>query len=237
MKKIQEFFNKSNIIFVILIGMLLLSSGIFFSSKMNSLKETINIKDAKNEMILQRLDAGITHQSKMQTYILKSRDLILKECKSVKISITPGEAFKIAESNLYYANKYGLDPVFKLAQQRRESAFNRKAVSSAGALGLNQIMPFTGKWLCEILGWEYNESMLYDIDKSNELSSLLLQRLISHYDGNLELVLAAYNGGGKQASYYRQKNKRLAQETKEYIPIVLDIYKRYKVAVGAYING
>jgi hypothetical protein len=237
MKSLQKYINKANTIFVIVTGTILLVSGIFYSGKVNNLEETINKKDAKNELILQRLDAGISFQSKRQMYILKSRDIIIKACKKAKIPMTSGEAFKIAESNLYYADKYGIDPVFKLAQQRRESLFDKNAISNAGAIGLNQIMPFTAKWLCEILDWEYDESMLYDIDKSNELSSLLVRMLTSHYKNNKELVLAAYNGGERQAYYYKHGSVKLAKETKEYIPIVMDLYTFYKIAIGTYITN
>lgn len=60
-----------------------------------------------------------------------------------------------------YAGHYDLDPLLMLSLIRQESLFDPQARSSAGALGLAQIMPATGEWIASQIGPEdYRESLL-----------------------------------------------------------------------------
>ena len=68
----------------------------------------------------------------------------------------------------HYADEYDLDPFLVLAVMRAESSFKSDAVSSAGAVGLMQIMPDTGAWIAHKLDMDdvYEESMLFEPDYS-----------------------------------------------------------------------
>jgi soluble lytic murein transglycosylase len=80
----------------------------------------------------------------------------------------PPEALRrLAYPSLYsrlvseYAQHYDLDPLLLLAVMRQESLFDPEARSSAGALGLAQIMPDTGKWIASQIGPDdYRDSLL-----------------------------------------------------------------------------
>lgn len=208
---------------------------VYFGAMVSRLRTSVERKEEKQLALIQELDAGITFQTKRQRYILKVRDIIMQVAKQAKVKMTMGTAFKIAESNVYYADKYGIDPNFILAIQRRESNFDIKAISVAGAIGLMQHWEPTTRTLCRILGWEWDPRYLTDIDKSNELAALYIQILKSSYEQQLELVLACYNGGPRNAYYYKVKSKKLAQETAEYVPAVMNFYKEYTKTIGMYL--
>ena len=85
------------------------------------------------------------------------------------------------------ANRHGLDPrVFRNLVQT-ESSFDPKQVSSAGAVGLTQLMPGTAK--------EMGVKDPHDPDQNLEGGAKYLKQLLDHYNGNYQLALTAYNAG------------------------------------------
>jgi len=73
------------------------------------------------------------------------------------------------------------------AVMRQESAFRPCAVSTAGAMGLMQIMPSTA----ETLGLEDAFSPGANV----EAGARYLKQLLDHYHGDRRLALGAYNAG------------------------------------------
>ena len=94
------------------------------------------------------------------------------------------------------SEKYHVDKALIYGVIKTESNFDPQAVSSAGAIGLMQIMPDTFTWLQTYYKEEntYTTDDLYDptinIDYGVELLSILLEKY-----GNEETALCAYNGG------------------------------------------
>ncbi len=79
---------------------------------------------------------------------------------------------------------------------RQESAFDPKAKSSAGALGLMQLLPSTAKEVSRKMRIGYDTNWLTTKPKYNMiLGSAYIARLIKYYDGNYPLAIAAYNAG------------------------------------------
>ena len=79
---------------------------------------------------------------------------------------------------------------------RRESEFAPQAASHAGALGLMQLMPGTGKQVAGKLGLRYSgERLLNDAAYNTRLGSAYLGHLHAQTGPYLPFVIAAYNAG------------------------------------------
>lgn len=109
--------------------------------------------------------------------------------------------------------------------------WNPMIVSNAGAMGLMQIMPATGKMLAKYEGitWTHGEDVLFNPIYNIRLGTRYLSALIETYD--LEAGLAAYNGGWKIAEKWLESDKAdgvLWNETQNYIPYVLKLYDEFK---------
>ena len=87
---------------------------------------------------------------------------------------------------------------------RQESAFIENVKSSAGALGLMQIMPATGKLI-----WKkqkksnYRSSKLLDPDTNIAAGSFYLRDMLNLFDGHYALATAAYNAGPRRPKKWR----------------------------------
>jgi soluble lytic murein transglycosylase-like protein len=88
------------------------------------------------------------------------------------------------------AERYAIDPGLIRSVILAESNFNPKAVSSAGAKGLMQLMPATARGL--------GVSDPFDPQENINGGAKLLRQLLNHYEGEIEMVLAAYNAGPGQ---------------------------------------
>lgn len=90
----------------------------------------------------------------------------------------------------------GLDPSWLLAIARQESAFNPTARSHAGALGLMQLMPDTGRLISKLINRPLKQlDELYHPERNIELGSAYLKRMLDENQRNPVLATAAYNAG------------------------------------------
>jgi soluble lytic murein transglycosylase-like protein len=85
----------------------------------------------------------------------------------------------------------GVDPALAFSLVRVESGFTHRAVSSAGAVGLTQVMPSTAFWLQP--GLTYNE--LFEPHTNLRLGFRYLRLMLEQYNGDMHLALLAYNRG------------------------------------------
>ncbi|MEO7426661.1 MAG: transglycosylase SLT domain-containing protein, partial [Fibrobacteria bacterium] len=95
-----------------------------------------------------------------------------------------------------YAVKRSLDPAFVYALMRQESGFDRDIKSGAGAIGLMQLMPATGKAVAKKEKWpRFDPYSLTEADVNISLGTAYLRDLHKDYQGNHYWVLANYNAG------------------------------------------
>jgi len=110
-------------------------------------------------------------------------------------------------------------PSLALAVAKVESDFQQKALSTAGARGVMQIMPATARSEFGI-----NADELWSPRLNIQLGIDYLQRLYDQYGGKWELALSHYNGGtlsGKGA------NATPHGYTRKYVKNVLNWHRRY----------
>lgn len=115
------------------------------------------------------------------------------------------------------AKRYKLESALLHAMIRVESAYNPKAKSKVGAVGLMQLMPTTAKL--------YGVSNRLNPEENIAGGARLLCDLLKRYNNDLSLVLAAYNAG--VGAVLRHGNKIPPySETRNYVKKVLKLYNR-----------
>lgn len=125
-----------------------------------------------------------------------------------------------------------LNPALIFGLVRRESAFNEKAYSPAGARGLMQIMPNTGRQIARNLNerWRGSNS-LYNPEMNIKYGSYYYQKLLNQFDGHYALALAAYNAGPTRVKQWLPEDSTVPadiwietipfRETRDYVSTVL----------------
>jgi soluble lytic murein transglycosylase len=93
------------------------------------------------------------------------------------------------------ARRENLDPALLAGIIWQESTFDPQAVSVAGARGLMQILPSTGRSLARSMGMRYTESLLFQPEAGLRLGARYFRRLLDAFGGRVERALAAYNAG------------------------------------------
>lgn len=94
------------------------------------------------------------------------------------------------------AARHDVDPYLVAAVARAESGYDPAAVSSAGAVGLMQIMPATAEWIVQRDDWQGGPvGDLTDPVANLELGAFYLAFLIDLFGGDVRSALAAYNAG------------------------------------------
>lgn len=200
-----------------------------FSSNNFQTPETIH-KAIHIERTLGNLKATIRVDSSRQRSIKKILNIINQYNPQLPAKQKTKIASEIYKMSIKYNN---LDVDLICATITHESALTwRPDIQSwAGALGLMQIMPTTGMFLCELEGikWTDAEDVLYNPISNIRLGCRYLSMLIESY----QLVggLAAYNGGEKRVALWLARgrdNTVLYKETRGYIPAVLRFYEIFK---------
>ena len=124
------------------------------------------------------------------------------------------------------SGRYGVDPALVRAVVKVESDFNETARSRKGAQGLMQLMPQTARL--------HDISNVYDPEENIEGGVRHLKLLLDRYQGDLQLVLAAYNAGIQAVEKYGGIPPY--SETKEYVRRVLGYHQRYRKGGQIAIN-
>jgi soluble lytic murein transglycosylase len=139
-----------------------------------------------------------------------------------------------------------LDPMLVAGLIRQESAFESKATSHAGAVGLMQVEPKTAAKLARQLKVRYTRTRLTDPGYNLQLGSRYLANLIQSF-GTPEAALAAYNAGEDRVVQWTAGQNFLETaefvesipftETREYVQIVIRNSEVYRQVYGPLLSG
>ncbi|MYA18538.1 MAG: transglycosylase SLT domain-containing protein [Gammaproteobacteria bacterium] len=161
----------------------------------------------------------------------------LKDLVAVRF---PTPYLDLYQRNAFEAN---LPTGLLLAVSRRESAFNPRARSPAGARGLMQLMPATARLIADrIRDKRPHTDELYRPETNIRFGAHHLARLMDRYGRNRALVAAAYNAGEGRVAQWLEDTSGMAtpvwieripfRETRDYVKNVLFYHYVYRHEVG-----
>ncbi len=150
--------------------------------------------------------------------------------------------FPYREAIVRESRARGLDPFFVAGLIRQESLFHPTIESSAGAVGLMQLLPSTAQEVARSQGLRYTRAQLGDPDYNLRLGTQFLATMVRRYDGRAEDALSAYNAGPgrinqwRQRPVYRDRDVFVEhipfQETRHYVKVVQQNTRIYTALYG-----
>jgi soluble lytic murein transglycosylase-like protein len=151
------------------------------------LKEALNVSDACFEDRFERDVFFLTMEPKLKRYVAndEERTLILERvhCEAQRLKLPPGLVMAVIEV---------------------ESRFDRWAVSSTGAVGLMQVMPYWPRQL------GMTNDQLVRIPQNIRMGCTILKFYLDHEKGDYTKALARYNGSTNRRTYPDKVLTRLA---------------------------
>jgi soluble lytic murein transglycosylase-like protein len=140
----------------------------------------------------------------------------------------PPEPAKYRGHILAAARATKVDPALIRAVISVESGYNPSARSSAGAVGLMQLMPETAR--------RYGVKDRLDPAQNINGGARYLRDLKVMFGGDLKLVLAAYNAGEEAVMRYGRRVPPF-RETEAYVPKVLSHYRKFRTGTPSARDG
>ena len=130
------------------------------------------------------------------------------------------------------SKRVSIDPTWAYGVARSESLFMPDVASHAGAIGLMQLMPATGKETARKNNIRYdNRYSLMDPAKNIALGTSYLAEMLARFDNNRVLATAAYNAGPHRVTRWQPDYDGMPatvwaesipfKETREYVRRVL----------------
>lgn len=141
------------------------------------------------------------------------------------------------------AREQGIDPAWAMAIARQESAFLHDVRSGAGALGIMQVMPATGRSIASAAGVRVNSDWdILDPATNARLGTYYLRRNLDRFGGHSMLSSAAYNAGAHRVSSWLPEDRAMDpdiwaelipfSETRDYLRRVFAYRILYAVRLG-----
>lgn len=156
------------------------------------LADTLSDPTALAELADFAMSIGVPDMSVRVSKVAAQRGIIMPQ-RAYPVSVIPDYA-KLGPQ---------VEPALVYGISRQESEFNPQAASSAGALGLMQLMPGTAKIVARQVGLPYSTARLTTDPAYNAtLGSAHLGDLIDNYQGSYIMTIAAYNAGGGRVTQW-----------------------------------
>jgi soluble lytic murein transglycosylase len=170
-------------------------------------------------------EAIITVRRSFPFHVAATGDLLPKEIWEVLYPL------KYWDSIERYSQDHDVDPYIIAALIRQESTFDPRVRSRAGARGLMQIMPYTGRNLARQHSRRYRTQDLYDPEINIRYGTHYLKEVLDRFGGRLDYALASYNAGPHRVRAWTGMNLTLDSEefieeipfteTRNYVKLVL----------------
>ena len=139
---------------------------------------------------------------------------IIQYMKIHNPKLSDQEAQRLYKNVVYYSNEYDFDPVLVLSVMKTESHFKHSTVSSAGAKGLMQLMPFN-----------FKEFKVNNTVEGNIKGGVMHLKRDYESTGNIIKTLVCYNAG---CGRLKNDQWRKIRETTNYITKINEVYPEIK---------
>jgi soluble lytic murein transglycosylase len=169
-------------------------------------------------------------------YVSEAGDLLAPEVWRILYPLAFGDLLRTT------ASEAGLDPALVAALVCQESTFDAGAISRAGARGLMQVIPPTGRQIARDLGLTFRRQALHDPKLSLAFGTHYLKQMIDRFGGRVERALAAYNAGPHRVEAWTAGRPEMSaeefiesipfSETRNYVMVVLASQDHYRRLYG-----
>ncbi|MGV7208159.1 transglycosylase SLT domain-containing protein [Oxalobacteraceae bacterium A2-2] len=125
-------------------------------------------------------------------------DRMVNTSERTRIQVDYNQRFPAPHDDIMHptTRTLGLDKAWVYGLIRQESRFIMDAQSHAGASGLMQVMPSTGRWVAKKIGLtDFVQDMLSDVRTNILLGANYMNMVLGNMDGSEVLATAAYNAG------------------------------------------
>lgn len=143
------------------------------------------------------------------------------------------ETKNLTEAIVTTARDHRVDPVFVATLIKHESGFRRSVVSSAGAIGLMQLLPSTGQFVCALRQTSWGGSQRLCTPSYNlKLGISYLKYLLNQFPHNLSHVLIAYNWGPGNLQRALKNRRTIPKGPVRYARSILREYAKARSSQG-----
>ena len=201
-----------------------------FDDVLNDKEKTIKTTDTDNNKINEKKssdnDKDVIYTNPKTGDVYKYKDVADESNNSIKKSsgssrTTSASSMKKTKYDSYFkaaAKKYNVSESLLKAIAKAESDFNPNDVSSAGAIGIMQLMPETAAG--------HGVKNPYDPEQNIMGGAKCISLKLKEFNGNVRLALAAYNAGSGAV----RRNGGVPSYCKSYVNKVLSYKKAYETA-------
>ncbi|TNG02125.1 MAG: lytic transglycosylase domain-containing protein [Gammaproteobacteria bacterium] len=197
---------------------------IFFWTTIVSIAISMQVASAGNVYVYKDKDGHVTLTDRPPHdgfRLVTSRDWLHKEMSSIDTKNFKKNREHFSNLIGKAARRYRVDEALLDAIVTAESAYDPRAVSKAGAVGLMQLMPGTAS--------RYGVHDRYNPQANVYAGTKYFRDLLKQFE-DLQLALAAYNAGENNVVRYGNRIPPF-KETQKYVKKVMHYYKKYRAAM------
>ncbi|HET7513777.1 MAG TPA: LysM peptidoglycan-binding domain-containing protein [Gaiella sp.] len=159
--------------------------------------------------------ARVNGMSLMAT-IVPGQRLVLPAGARLAAAGAPVDRDAVRSSLDKWSGVYGVDPKLTRALAWMESGFQEDVTSSAGAIGVMQLLPETWDWVDTIL---LRQPTPRTYDGNVRAGVRYLRWQLDQFGGDVKLALAGYYQGARAV-----RERGLFDDTKQYVSVILQLY-------------
>lgn len=208
--------------------LLFLASLSFLIDGYRPIEHSSNVVQEEQKELVQ-VKAGVKEED-LKVFIAKSMSIVKPQMSEVKKFVVIDTLARVAEQYLETREHKEL----WIAMLATESAFNPKAKSPAGAIGIGQVMPGSAEWYGKKCGLEGIEDQdLYDLHVNALVSVCIFKQILEGVGGRSSLLLVAYNAGAYSKDVKRiDELKSINTESANYVAKIFTLMEKTKSLIN-----